>query len=249
MHLQLMYSSTTFAVGEKHQQRRQILKMYYSIRLDWDPKVIGVENGIYQVELDKPRYDKKTFAILDSLFISGEFTAKKEYPEVDFKFYFKKLKSAKKTSFMSFMPYLKHGNFLIHKRVLKLFGSFNVQGHKGYEAVIYDSPNENLDSNYLVFYCVLKDWEVIDFENTIFTSGGFGNNPKVEHKFSDESEMKKFNGIVKVKRLALSQSFDTSLDFFHTRLGGLFVSERLKLALEENNATGIKFSNAVDVWV
>lgn len=221
--------------------------MYYNIRLDWDPKVIGVKNGVYQVELDKTAYDKKTYARLDSLFIGGEFTAEQEYPEVDFKFYFKKLKSAKKTSFVSFTPHLKHGHFLVHKKTLELFESFNIQQHKDFEAVIYDSPNENLDNNYLLFYCVLKDWEVIDFENTVFTSGGFGNNPKVEHKFSDENDLRKFNGIAKVKTLALSKSFDTSLDFFHTRLGGLFVSEKLKLALEENSATGIRFNNEVEV--
>lgn len=223
--------------------------MYYNIRLDWDPKVIGVKNGIYQVELDKKAYDKKTYTILDSLFISGEFSAKQEYPEVDFKFYFKKLKSANKTSFISFTPYLKHGHFLVHEKILEIFESFNIQHHKAFEAVIYDSPNENLDNNYRLFYCVLKDWEVIDFENTVFTSGGFGNNPKIEHKFSDENDMRKFNGIAKVKTLALSQSFDTSLDFFHTRLGGLFVSEKLKLALEENSATGIRFNNEVEVLI
>lgn len=223
--------------------------MYYNIRLDWDPKVIGVKNGVYQLELDKKAYDKKVYTILDSLFISGEFTAKQEYPQVDFKFYFKKLKSAKKTSFMSFMPNLKHARFLVHKKILELFNSFNVQKHKNYEAVIYDSPTENLDSDYRLFYCVLQDWNVIDFEKSLFISGGFGNNPKIEHKFKDENDMRKFNGIAKVKKLALSKSFDTSLDFFHTRLGGLFVSEKLKLALEENNATGIRFNKEVDVLI
>lgn len=87
---------------------------------------------------------------------------------------------------------------------------------------------------------------MIDFENTVFTSGGFGNNPKIDHKFSEENEMKKFDGIVKVKTLTLSKSFDNSLDFFHTRLGGLFVSEKLKSALEAYGATGINFNNGED---
>lgn len=221
--------------------------MYYNIDLAWEPKIIGVKNGIYQVELDKKAYDKKAYAVLDSLFISKEFTAKQEYPQVDFKFYFKKLKSAKKTSFMSFTPNLKHGHFLVHKNTLELFKRFNVQKYNDYEAVIYDSPTENLDSDYRLFYCVLQDWNVIDFEKSLFISGGFGNNPKIEHKFKDENDMRKFNGIAKVKKLALSKSFDTSLDFFHTRLGGLFVSEELKLELERNNVTGIKFTDEVKV--
>lgn len=223
--------------------------MYYNLRLDWDPKVIGVKNGIYQVELDEKAYDNETLKVLKSLFIEGEFTAKQEYSEVDFKFYFKKLKSAKKTSIMSFTPNLKHGHFLVHKKVLELLKHFNIQKHKDYDAVIYDSPNENLDNNYMLFYCILQDWEVIDFEKSVFISGGFGNNPIIEHKFKDENEMRDFKGIAKVKLLALTKGFDTSLDFFYTRLGGLFVSEKLKQELERENITGIKFTDEVEVLI
>ena len=98
-----------------------------------------------------------------------------------------------------------------------------------------------------MFYSVFQDWNVIDFEKTIFTSGGFGNNPLLEHSFSDENEMKKFNEIVKVKTLALSKDFDTSLDLFHTRLGGVFVSERLKNVLAGNNLTGLIFKSDIQV--
>lgn len=223
--------------------------MYYNLDLAWEPKIIGVRNGVYQVELDKKAYDKEIYTILESLFISSEFTAKQVYPEVDFKFYFKKLKSAKKTSLMSFTPNLKHGYFLVNIETLELLDSFNIQYHKNFEAVIYDSPTENLDSDYRLFYCVLQDWDVIDFEKSLFISGGFGNNPEIEHKFKDENEMRNFNGIAKVKKLALSKSFDSSLDLFITRLGGILVSERLKLALEENNVTGITFNSKVEVLI
>lgn len=221
--------------------------MYYNIKLDWNPKVIGVKNGVYQVELDRKAYDKTKYQILDSLFIGGEFSAKQEYPELTFNLYFKKLKSAKKTSFMSFAPYFKHGHFLVNKQILELFGSFNIQRYKDYEAVIYASSNADIDNNYRLFYCVLQDWNVIDFKNTVFTSGGFGNSPKIEHRFLDENDLYNFNGITKVKTLALDKTFDKTLDFFHTRLGGLFVSEKLKLALEESGVTGIIFKNDVEV--
>ena len=61
--------------------------------------------------------------------------------------------------------------------------------------------------------------------------------------------MNNFNGITRVKTLALSNLFDKSLDFFHTRLGGNFVSERLKFALEEKNITGVIFKNNIQVLV
>ncbi|MDR2285368.1 MAG: hypothetical protein LBE37_19305 [Sphingobacterium sp.] len=222
---------------------------YYNFELESEPKIIGVRNGIYQVELDRKAYDKETYKQIELSFIRNKFTAEQIIPDVNFNFYFKKLKSAKKTSFMSFTPYLKHGHFLVQKNTLGLFKNFNVQKYKAYESVIYDSPNENLDNNYQLFYCVLKDWEVIDFENTVFTSGGFGNNPKIEHKFSNENDMRNFNGITSVKTLALTKSFDNTLDFFHTRLGGLFVSERLKTALEESSATGMVFREKIEVII
>lgn len=221
--------------------------MYYNLNLDWDPKVIGVKNGIYQVELDKKAYDTQVYKKIENLFINSEFTAKQEYPELDFKFCLKKLKSARKTSFMSFSPYLKHGHFLVEKKTLELFEHYNIQKHKNYEAKIFDSNSESYDDNYMLFYCVLQDWDVIDFKKSIFKSGGFGNLPEIELKFKDENELRNFKGIAKVKTLALNNRFDKSLDFFHTRLGGLFVSERLKLELERNNVTGIKFTNEVKI--
>lgn len=223
--------------------------MYYNIELAYDPKVIGVKNGVYQLELDKKLYDSKTYELLDSFFISKEFSAKQEYPEFDFQFYFKKLKSAKKTSFMSFCPNLKHCQFLIRQDVLEIINRFNIQSFKDYPAIIYDSESENVDKTYKMFYSVLQDWDVVDFEKTIFTSGGFGNNPIIELKFSNENEIKSFNRITRLKSLALSKSFDSSLDLFQTRLGGNFVSERLKVALEENRLTGIMFSNEIQVII
>lgn len=223
--------------------------MYYNIRLDWDPKVIGVKNGVYQLELDKKVYDKTVYAQIESFFIGGELPTNQIYPNLDYKFNFKKLKSAKETNLMSFTPYLKNCHFLIDNNTLELLNLFNIQRYKAYEALIYDSPIENLNNNYWLFYSVLQDWNVIDFEKSLFISGGFGNNPKIEHKFNDENEMKKFNGVAKVKKLALSKSFDTSLDFFHTRLGGLFVSENLKFAIEENRVTGIRFDNEVEIII
>ncbi len=221
--------------------------MYYNIELEWNPKVIGVKNGVYQVELDEKRYDPKVLARLNSIFISNEFIAEQKYPEIEFQLYFKKLKSAKETSFMSFSPNLKHCLFLIHLNVLEAFKLFNIQRFKDYSTVISDFSSENVNNSYRLFYTVLQDWNVIDFERTIFISGAFGNNPRLEHSFSDENEMKKYNGITKVKTLALSKGFDTSLDFFHTRLGGIFVSERLKIELEKNNVTGVVFKKNIQV--
>ncbi|WP_312788859.1 hypothetical protein [Sphingobacterium sp.] len=222
--------------------------MYYNIELEADPKVIGVHNGVYQVQLDEKAYDKEKYKLLDEIFLSNEFTADQVIPELDFKFYFKILKSAKKTSFMSYSPNIRHGQFLINKNTIEVFESFNIQKYKNFDAIIYDSKKEDFDNSYSLFYCVLQDWNVIDFNRTIFTTGGvFGNGPIVEHKFANENEYKALVGSKDVKTLALTEKFDTSLDFFITRVGGLFVSERLKEAIERNKLSGVFFRNNTEV--
>lgn len=225
--------------------------MYYSLDTDSDPKVIGVRNGAYQVELDTKRYEKDVFAKLSAFFIGGrQLATNKIYPDLDYKFYFKKLKSAKETSFMCFTPYLNNCHFLIDNNALELLKKFNIQKYKAYEALVYDTKTEIFNNNYRLFYSVIQDWNLVDFENTVFITGGFGSIPKHEYKFKDENEYKNFRGgITSVKSLTLTREFDTSLDLFYVRVGGLLVSEKLKLELEKNNLTGITFNNDVEVLI
>ncbi len=223
------------------------LTMYYTINLECEPKVIGVQNGIYQVSLDQKAYSKESWRQLISDFKSTAFNPNDQGPEIDYKLHFKSLKSAKWTTFMSFSPFLNHCHFLIQRDILELLKSFNFQPSRDFEAEIYDSKTMNLDNSYRLFYSAFQDWNVIDFSRTVFTSGGFGNQPKLEHVFKDEEEMKNYTGIIHVKTLVLSKDFDNSLDFFHPRVGGLFVSEKLKLVLEKNDITGVDFSSRVQV--
>ncbi|MEQ8476341.1 DUF1629 domain-containing protein [Fulvivirga sp.] len=222
--------------------------MYYNLRLDWNPKVIGVKNGIYQIELDKGAYSKKTYELIESFFITNSSEENRNITSQKVEFYFKKLKSAKKTNFISFSPNLNNCLFLVNNETRELFKNYKIQEHKFFQSRVYDSFEDNLDDSFQMFYSSAQNWAVIDFENSIFKSGGFGNNPEIEHSFRDENEMRSFNGITQVKTLALSQNFDDSLDLFRTRVGGLFVSEKLKLAIEENEMTGVKFKDDIKVY-
>jgi hypothetical protein len=219
--------------------------MYYNIELAWEPEVIGVKNGIYQLELDKEALIPNHYTYIESLFISGVLAANEYPPEVNFKIIFKKLKSARMTSFMSFSPYFNNCHFLVHKKVIKLFNNFNIQRHKYFEVTINDSFEKDGNNEYRLFYMSPMDWGVIDYDRTVFTDGGFGNVPRIDHSFKNETERRKFMGITKVKRLALLKDFDFSLDIFHTRIGGLFISEKLKIELEANNVTGVNYRSDV----
>ena len=221
--------------------------MYYNITLAYEPKVIGVRNGIYQVVLMENLFSKDSYKKMEMYFITKEFSAIEHFPDFDVHFYFKKLKSAKETSFVSFCPHLNHCHFLIKNEVLNVLKMHNIQSYEVYPTTIYNSNNESVDNSYKMFYSVLQDWDVIDFGKSVFTTGGYGNVPLLEHQFSNQFELNSCKRIARVKTLVLSENFDSTLDFFHTRLGGIFISERLKIALEAANFTGLIFSNKIHV--
>lgn len=222
---------------------------YYNITLAYDTKVIGVKNGIYQVELIEKMYDKNTFSKFKAYFLVQNLPLANQLPDFNVEFYFKKFKLTKETSFMSFCPYLNHCHFLINENIQSLFDNFKIQPHKQFKTSLYDTVALNPNDGYKMFFSIVQDWDVIDFKNSVFTSGGYGNIPLIEHKFANHIELNNFNGMTKVKSLALAKKFDNTLDFFHTRLGGLFFSERLKVAIESSNSTGIVFSKKIEVII
>lgn len=222
--------------------------MYFNIKLSWEPKVIGVRNGVYQVELDHKKYKKESLQQINEYFHSTNiWTTKDPLPCFDIHFYFKKFKMTKETNFMSFSPFLNNCLFLIDETIVEILARFNIQSYELYTSTLYDPIDEKENNNYKMFFSLIQDYDVIDFNNTEFSSGGFGNNPLTFHKFPDLEAYKSFPKLTSIVKLGLSKKFDINLDFFYTRFGGYFVSERLKLALEEHSVTGINFCNKIEV--
>lgn len=85
------------------------------------------------------------------------------------------------------------------------------------------------------------------FSKSVFYTGGYGNIALTEHQFSNAEEMRNFRPFPQIKVLALNNEFDSKLDLFYSRIGGVFISEKLRSALEKNAFTGLEFDNSVEV--
>ncbi len=219
---------------------------FYNIQLSHDPKIIGVKNGIYQVELIEKMYNSVTFSQFKNMFFNQNLEIDK-IPSFEFEFYFRLLKGAKETDFISFCPHLNHCHFLINENIQDIFSNFKIQPFTLLNANIFNETKQTTLKKFRMFYSGFQSWEIVNFEETVFNYGGFGNIPISEHTFSNIDELKSFKGIPKLKVLSLTNKFDNSLDLFYSRLGGLFVSERLKISIENALVNGIVFNNEIKV--
>lgn len=222
--------------------------MYFKLELSSDPKVIGVRNGIYQVELMEKVFTKEYLKKLNAYFHPGSpWTLNEALPDFSVYFHFKKLKLTNETNFMSFCPHLSNCLFLIDDKSLKLLESFNIQSYQLYPSIISDPTNSEETHSYKMFFTLIQDWDIIDFSKSVFYTGGYGNIALTDHQFSNAEEMRNFRPFPKIKVLALNNEFDSKLDMFYSRLGGVFISAKLRSAMEENGVTGLEFDNSVEV--
>src|SRR5687768_5975392 len=137
---------------------------YYRLRLLSDPKVIGVRNGIMQVELDESKYlDKEAYKRIRTYFFGLNWWEKERFPPFDFLFHAQILRGAKLTDFLSFGPSFIGCPFLIHNKVAKVFSQFNMQEHRLFPAILYEKERV-VSSDYQLFYTRLLEIDIVDFE-------------------------------------------------------------------------------------
>lgn len=126
---------------------------------------------------------------------------------------------------------------MISERVAEVFSKFNIQKYYTYPVTLYKKEKQ-LPDKYYLFCCPLLGFEVVDFANSVFyrTQG-----IHIRHylQFNSLEEYKAHTGLARVEKLVLNSNFNSSLDLFKARIGGMYVSEALKDALEILEFTGI----------
>ncbi|NVO86601.1 hypothetical protein [Hymenobacter terrestris] len=212
----------------------------YKLTLPSDPKVIGVRNGIMQVE------------ICDDAFLAAVRSAPFNETEGVFSDPAKALAitglrvvpRAKLTDVLSFGPMLYGFPFLVKRKTLALLSAFHTRITHVFPVAL--NPDEHGLNAYSLVRFQRLDLDCIDYARSTFYTGSplLGNYQ--QHRFSNHAAFgEAFNSFLALpEHLVLAPHVDRTLDLFY--LGsGLYVSERLKKALEQEKTTGIKISAAM----
>lgn len=215
---------------------------YFALRLPSDPAIIGVSNGIAQVEIKGNKFsDQALYHKIEAFFQGLDYWSRDSFiPDFEVRFeYVEVLKDAILTDFLSFTPHLMACPFIINQKVASVFENFEIQSHHLYPVALFKKGD--LVDVYKMFYCPLLDYDIIDFPRSQFFTGSPLRGKKF-HSFADEAEFLNFlnkDPFIKVEKLALNKLFNNELDLFVGRIGEMFVSERLKNALEAAELSGI----------
>lgn len=93
-----------------------------------------------------------------------------------------------------------------------------------------------------LMYCPMLDYDVIDFTRSLFFIGNVLMGKKI-YSFGSKEEFLAFrnsNPLIRYEKIFLNEIFDKQLDFFNPRFGEMYVSDRLKEAIEKEGLTGVK---------
>lgn len=209
---------------------------YYTISLSAEPDIIGVNNGIFQVEIDDNlmKNDPIYIELLSKLHITNKINYDDSYKYIqgieNFTFYAKKLRKAKLTDIIGYSPFLYLFKNAYSKEFIKIISDFNIGDYKDFELVI----NNEKEKYFLRSFKRIRNTE-IDFSETYFDRRPWYTDL---FKLNNSEELSKDNS-AHVKILTLPEKY-SHLDIISTEINpDLFFSSRLVDCLMMNNITGI----------
>ncbi len=216
--------------------------MHKKISVSSDPKIIGVNNGISQIELDRKNllnHDGKHYDFYKH-FNSFSYWANQN-DQINFNISIinaKQLRKAKMTDLLLYGPKIMAFNWLISEKLYSLLKDFNIGEHKLFEVSI-----EGCEEKYffLKLKTILKD-EFI-FDQNILTVYKKGIDEEIT--FNDINEYNNFileNPLFQYKHIALKKELE-KYDIIYTQGAGNYFSERLIKSFNENGLIGLSIYN------
>lgn len=227
------------------------MKKFIPITLESEPSIIGVNNGIYQCEIKPQKFnDLDGFKNLSDFYDGYEFDSKKSRRiesniEIE---YCRLLKKAYLTNFLSFSPYLFGCHFVVDEIVYNVLNGFNLGEFSEFIPLkLFDNKGQFINQKYYLFFqdLILNSW--IDFEESSFYKGHSVNGNKQNIRFSNPTEYKK-ELFVNTEQIVLNEKFDSSIDFFASRIDtSFFISEKLMAEIEKKELTGIRRTERINI--
>lgn len=211
--------------------------LYYIIDNETNSKVVGI---------DYPQVDCYT---MDQAHLISAWKLLEPQPNLEFEL----KKRCKLTDVLSDATIGGGSGFLINDKIRNILNKFHLMSHQYLDASI--KTKDNLIQQY--YWLHLTEPELIlqlDYKKTEFyrTEFMFREEPikldSYEHYENFKSKDTEASFGVGIEKIALSDSFDKSLDLF-TFLpfdNNIYISKKLKKAIEENNVIGFKIREATN---
>ena len=220
---------------------------YINLSLESEPKIIGVNNGIYQCEILPKKFKNKIqFSKLEKITESYSFKSevmrtiennvKIEYCEL--------LKKAKITDIISFSPYLSPCQFIISEKLYHILVSYKLGEWTSFIPVsMHEKNGKKLEGNFYMFFQDSLPFSHINFSKSIY----FTINPKEYHKINNLNEYRE-TLFLDCEKLVLNSNFNNELDFFSIRgMNGYGISRKLLKKLEEENISGFNIRKKIKI--
>ena len=223
--------------------------LYHSFKTDSEPKIIGVKDGMSQVEIRPEGFANNTaYQEIESFFAHDTYWSKSNHvPPYPFVIEYAKLRSkAKLTDFLEFSPFFMACPFMVSRRAKVVLSNYYINPIFFFDVRIFDK-GDLVTEDYCLVYCPYLNYDAIDFAKSKFRVNlGLPSMPKWEyHNFSNLEYYQIFKTLnrksIELESMIMSDKFDSNLDFFSCRIGPMYMSERLKLAIEEARLTGLFF--------
>jgi hypothetical protein len=219
---------------------------FHNLRVDVEPFVLGVRDGVAQALLDRSGFrDVEEFARISKLLGSVDYWRHaKDIDRHEFDVQcMRLLPKAKRTDFTLFSPHLMMCPFLISEAVKKVLGRFKLHGVKLWNANVMHQSGAY---SYSLMHITRLPDTVIDFSTSTFSvSGNAAGRRSVAFQDVEEKALCEQSNEVDFESIYFNDSFDSTLDFFKLSNADIVVSDRLKAAIEANKFTAVQFHPAI----
>lgn len=200
----------------------------------WDPEVLGVNNGIYQLEFDESVFNNKSES--DDFFLNFPRDITKPITKP---LNFTLLKKGKINDIMRYAPILKPAPYIVSEKFIEVLREFDTLPYS-LEPVSF--LNVKVDMKYFLFrytYSDLSDFNV----KRIIAYLGITKNSRRYYEFSDLSEFQLFNNknkMCQIEKIEFSLQDSKVKDYVKLIKPGDMISESLANGLIERGVTGVK---------
>ena len=141
--------------------------------------------------------------------------------------------------------------FLVSQRAREVLSGHRLPPHYFFDVLL---GNHRGAATHYLLHCPYLSHEAIDFAASRFrVNMGLPAAPKWE--YPDINSFPAYDAFRSHTRkraefdsMVMSERFDAQLDFFHCRIGPMYVSERLKKAIEAADLTGLFFPSSTGSW-